>query len=430
MKKRVVIVGGILVAALAVAGVMALQSGLDVDTIAVEAQTVCDTITEKGVMETGTAVTQTAQVAGTVLEVCVQENQSVQAGDVLLRIDTTDLEQEQAVQQSVLQGYQAQLQQAQLGTAMTVAPAEYVAQLQEQMEICQNNYQTAERLYQNQQALYELGGVSALELENSQTAWLQAKAQLTEAQQRYENSSKRLQALQSAGGNVDAAFYNSIIQQAQSAVDSQQQILQQLELSLARCSVTASTSGIVTQLPVKNATQVQAGEPVAVILGQQEALAAFEILTSEAPLLHVGDAVTLTNQLRSGDEILQGHIAQIYDFAQQGVSALGLEEHRVKVLVAVENAVQQNLKDGYEIQGTFQLYQQENVLAVPNSALFESGGQWYVFLVQNQKAIQTPVEIGYQAVTVTEIKAGLQAGDGIVQNANTEGLADGVKVWG
>ena len=430
MNKRVVIVGGILVAALAVAGVMALQSGLDVDTIAVEAQTVCDTITEKGVMETGTAVTQTAQVAGTVLEVCVQENQSVQAGDVLLRIDTTDLEQEQAVQQSVLQGYQAQLQQAQLGTAMTVAPAEYVAQLQEQMEICQSNYQTAERLYQNQQALYELGGVSALELENSQTAWLQAKAQLTEAQQRYENSSKRLQALQSAGGNVDAAFYNSIIQQAQSAVDSQQQILQQLELSLARCSVTASTSGIVTQLPVKNATQVQAGEPVAVILGQQEALAAFEILTSEAPLLHVGDAVTLTNQLRSGDEILQGHIAQIYDFAQQGVSALGLEEHRVKVLVAVENAVQQNLKDGYEIQGTFQLYQQENVLAVPNSALFESGGQWYVFLVQNQKAVQTPVEIGYQAVTVTEIKAGLQAGDVIVQNANTEGLADGVKVWG
>ena len=67
---------------------------------------------------------------------------------------------------------------------------------------------------------------------------------------------------------------------------------------------------------------------------------------------------------------------------------------------------------------------------MPNSALFESGGQWYVFLVQNQKAIQTPVEIGYQAVTVTEIKAGLQAGDVIVQNANTEGLADGVKVWG
>ncbi len=136
-------------------------------------------------------------------------------------------------------------------------------------------------------------------------------------------------------------FYNSIIQQAQSAVDSQQQLVQQLDLSLVRCTVTASTNGI--------ATQVQAGEPVTVILGQQKALAAFEILTSEAPLLHVGDAVTLTYQLRSGDEILQETIAQIYDFAQQGVSALGLEEHRVKVLVAVENAAQQNLKDGYEI---------------------------------------------------------------------------------
>lgn len=313
---------------------------------------------------------------------------------------------------------------------MTVAPAEYVAQLQEQIEVCQNNYETAERLYQNQQALYELGGISALELENSKTAWLQAKEQLTEAQQRYENSSKRLQALQSTGGsNIDEVFYGSIIQQAQSAVDSQQQLLQQLDLSLTRCTVTASIGGIVTQLPIKNATQVQAGQSVAVILSQQEALAAFEILTSEAPLLHVGDVVTLTYQLRSGDKILQGTIAQIYDFAQQSVSALGLEEHRVKVLVAIED-VQEILKDGYEIQGAFQLYQQDDVLAVPNSALFESEDQWYVFVVQNHTAVQTAVEIGYQAVTLTEIKAGLQAGDVIIQNANTEGLTDGVKVQG
>lgn len=204
MKKRVVIVGVVLGVVLVAVSIMALQSGLGVDTVTLEPQTVQDTITEKGVIETGTAVTQTAQITGKVLEVCVQENQQVQAGDVLLRIDTTDLEQEKAVQQSVLQGYQAQLQQAQLGTAMTVAPAEYVAQLQEQIEVCQNNYETAERLYQNQQALYELGGISALELENSKTAWLQAKEQLTEAQQRYENSSKRLQALQSTGGsNID-----------------------------------------------------------------------------------------------------------------------------------------------------------------------------------------------------------------------------------
>lgn len=430
MKKRVVIVGVVLGVVLVAVSIMALQSGLGVDTVTLEPQTVQDTITEKGVIETGTAVTQTAQVTGKVLEVCVQENQQVQAGDVLLRIDTTDLEQEKAVQQSVLQGYQAQLQQAQLGTAMTVAPAEYVAQLQEQIEVCQNNYETAERLYQNQQALYELGGISALELENSKTAWLQAKEQLTEAQQRYENSSKRLQALQSTGGsNIDEVFYDSIIQQAQSAVDSQQQLLQQLDLSLTRCTVTASIGGIVTQLPIKNATQVQAGQSVAVILSQQEALAAFEILTSEAPLLHVGDVVTLTYQLRSGDKILQGTIAQIYDFAQQSVSALGLEEHRVKVLVAIED-VQEILKDGYEIQGAFRLYQQDDVLAVPNSALFESEDQWYVFVVQNHTAVQTAVEIGYQAVTLTEIKAGLQAGDVIIQNANTEGLTDGVKVQG
>lgn len=430
MKKSIVIAGILLAVGLAAVGLVMLQSGVAVDTIAVERQTVQDTITEKGVMETGTAVNQIAQATGTVLEVCVQENQQVQAGDVLLRIDTADLEREKRVQQSLLQGYQAQLQQARLGTAMTAAPAEYVSQLQEQLKVCQEQYQTAEKTYQNQQELYDLGGISEMELENSQAGFLQAKAQLTQAQQRYENSSKRLQALQNEGErNIDEAFYDSVIQQAQSAVDSQQQLIQQLEVSLSRCNVTASTSGIVTQLPVKYAAQVQAGEPVAVILGQQQALAAFEILTAEAPLLQVGDAVTLTYQLRSGERNMQGTIAQIYEFAQQSRSALGLEEHRVKVLVAVDDS-QNLLKDGYEVQGTFQLYQHEDTLAIPNSALFERDDQWYVFAVQGRKAVQVPVEIGYQAVTVTEIKSGLQAGDVIVKNANTEGLSDGVKIRG
>ena len=86
------------------------------------------------------------------------------------------------------------------------------------------------------------------------------------------------------------------------------------------------------------------------------------------------------------------------------------------------------LKNGYEVQGTFQLYRQEQILAVPNSALYQVDGVWYVFTLQHGRAVQTPVEIGYQAAVVTEIRSGLQQGDVVIQNASMEGLQDGVKV--
>ena len=429
MKKRKIIAAAAILLALA-GGFALTQNGLQVNTITIEPQTVNDTITEKGVMESGTSITQTAQVSGTISEICVKENQTVHAGDVLLRIDPTDLEQQRSAQQSVLEGYEAQLQQAKIETTITSSPAEYLAQLQEQLDVCNSNYATAERLYKAQQALYEAGGVSSIALEESKTSWLNAKEQLSQAQQRYDTSNQRLQQLQQQGirqDNINEIFYQSVVQQAQSAVDNQQQVLQQLERSLQDCTVVAPADGIITQLPAENATAVQAGQTVAVLLQQKTPLVSFHLLSTEAPLLHLGDSVSLTNSLRSGDEIFSGTIVQMNDFAQTQQSSLGLEEHRVKVLVSLDS-LQESLKDGYELKGTFSLYQKENAIAVPNSALFKVDDTWYVFLVQQGRAVQTPVTIGYQATAVTEILSGVQKGDQIVQNADTEGLVDGVKV--
>ena len=77
---------------------MITQDGLQVDVIEAAAQTVEDTVTEKGVIETGIYISQAAQISGTVQEVCVKENQAVKKGDVLLYINSTDISQEIAIQ--------------------------------------------------------------------------------------------------------------------------------------------------------------------------------------------------------------------------------------------------------------------------------------------------------------------------------------------
>lgn len=356
---------------LIVGAVLVSQNGLQIERTTVTAQTVEDSVTEKGVVEAGVSISQTAQVSGNVQKLCVQENQEVKQGDILFYLDAADLNREIAMQQSVLEGYEAQLASA------------------------QQQYEKAEQLYQKQKELYQAGGIAALDLENSETAFLAANTQM---------------------------------QQAQSAVDGQNQLIQQYLVSRDRCTVTAVTDGVLTELPVLHMTAVQVGQEVAVLLNQKDTTAVFDLLYSEVPLLQLGDPVQVKARLRSGDVALTGTIIQINDFAQSEVSALGLEEHRVKVTVAIADTDALTLKDGYEVQGEFQLYHASDVLAVPNSALYKEDGNWYVFTIQNRTAVKTPVEIGYQAVSVTEIKAGLTEGETIIKNANVEGLQDGVKV--
>lgn len=356
---------------LIVGAVMIAQNGLQVEITTVTAQTIEDNITEKGVVEAGVSISQMAQVSGTVQQLFVKENQEVKKGDVLFSIDATDANRALAIQQNTLDSYEAQLESA------------------------SHQYNIAEQLYQKQKELYAVGGISALELENSEATYLTAAAQM---------------------------------QQAQSAVEGQKQVLQQLTASLDHYTVTAVSDGILTAFPAAHLTAVQAGQEVATLLNTQRLTAVFDLLYSEVPLLQLGDPVTLTVRLRSGDIALTGTIIQINDFAQAEVSALGLEEYRVKVTVAIDPTDDSILKDGYEVQGKFQLYRAEDTLAVPNSALYKVDDNWCVFAVRDGVAVKTPVEIGYQAVSMTEIKAGLTEGEKIIKNANTEGLEDGVKV--
>lgn len=371
IKNKLLWVVLVLAAGVSVGAWMLTQSGLSVETASITPQTISDTIRENGVIETGQTVSQIAQVSGTVQEVYVKENQAVKAGDALVRMQQDDLVQELAIQQSVLRGYEAQL------------------------DSLSRNCTAADERYQKYRELYQLGGISQAELEQCEIAYLNALAQF---------------------------------QQAESAVESQKHVIAQLNLSLNRCTITATVDGIVTSLPAAHTAIVQAGQEVATLLNQQGYIAVFDLLYSDIPLLQIGDTVALTAQMRSGDIELSGTIVQINDFAEAGMSALGMEEHRVKVTVAIGDEAAAVLKNGYEVQGSFCLYHAENVLAVPNSALYKTNGSWYVFTVQDGHAVQTPVEPGYQAMTMTEIKSGLSEHDVIIKNANTEDLADGVKV--
>jgi HlyD family secretion protein len=111
------------------------------------------------------------------------------------------------------------------------------------------------------------------------------------------------------------------------------------------------------------------------------------------------------------------------------VSALGVDEQRVWVIVDIVSPSKQweRLGDGYRVEASFVIWEGEDVLQVPTSALFRHEDGWAVFVIQNERAVIRPVQPGQRGGLMTEIGQGLTAGELVVTHPDDK-LSDGVRV--
>ena len=131
-----------------------------------------------------------------------------------------------------------------------------------------------------------------------------------------------------------------------------------------------------------------------------------------------------------------GKISKIYDFANEGKSALGLNEYRVDVVIDIDNVDNsdnkeiglKDIKNGYSTEVEYKLFSSDSAITVPVSALFEEDNKNYVFKIVDSKAVKTEVKIDYTSSTFSVISEGLLEGDEIAAIADNEKLSDGVKV--
>jgi HlyD family secretion protein len=111
------------------------------------------------------------------------------------------------------------------------------------------------------------------------------------------------------------------------------------------------------------------------------------------------------------------------------ISALGVEEQRVLVIADIRSAPEawQRLGDGYRVEAKFIVWESDDALTLPASALFRRGGGWATFVVENGRARLRQVEIGAGSGLLTEVVAGLSAGDVVIVHPD-DAVADGGRV--
>lgn len=178
--------------------------------------------------------------------------------------------------------------------------------------------------------------------------------------------------------------------------------------------VRAPASGRVLQRFLESEGPVQAGQALLEIGDPADLEVEVEILSADAVRIAAGTPVQLLRW--GGETVLPGRVRIIEPGAFTKVSALGVEEQRVRAIVAFEPSPtdRARLGDGYRVEARFQVWHEDAVLQLPIAALFRDGQTWAVYAVENGRARLRPVSLGRFGENSAQLRSGLAEGDTVV----------------
>lgn len=202
-------------------------------------------------------------------------------------------------------------------------------------------------------------------------------------------------------------------------------------LAVNRSSVTgtvkvqAPTDGRVLRVLEESERVVSAGAPLLELSNPSKLEAVIELLSTDAVKVVPGATVFIENW--GGPKALEGRVRLIEPSAFTKVSALGIEEQRVDVIVDLLE-LGTTLGDAYRVEGRVVIWETKDALRVPVSALFRRGSDtWSLFRVENGVAQLRDVEVGYFTSSEAEVRSGLEEGAVVITHPSKD-ITGGTRV--
>ncbi len=179
-------------------------------------------------------------------------------------------------------------------------------------------------------------------------------------------------------------------------------------------SVYSPVSGCVLRVVNESETVVAAGTPLIEVGDSRQLEVIVDLLSTEAVRVEPGQRVLV--EAWGGAEPLEGVVHRVEPYGFTKVSALGVEEKRVRVLIELTDPPEkwERLGHGFRVQPRIVLAESKGVLKLPRSALFRDGDRWAVFTMEDDLARRRRVELGLQNSLEAEIVGGLEEGERVV----------------
>jgi HlyD family secretion protein len=191
--------------------------------------------------------------------------------------------------------------------------------------------------------------------------------------------------------------------------------------------VLAPVEGQVLKVFRQSEGVVRAGTPLLEV-GDPKALEiVVDVLTSDAVGIRRGAEAVVDRW--GGPKPLKAHVRRVEPSAFTKISALGVDEQRVNVIIDLDDSpeVWAELGDGYRVEARIVVGEAKDVIKVDDSAVFRHGGGWAVYRVDGGKAVLTPIEIGARNGLEVEVVEGLDAGATVIAHPSDQ-VEDGRRV--
>ncbi len=145
--------------------------------------------------------------------------------------------------------------------------------------------------------------------------------------------------------------------------------------------------------------------------------------------MRIRPGATVLIERWGGENNLRGRVRRVEPAGFTKISALGVEEQRVNVVIDFDDPREawRALGDGYRVDVRVVVWEAQDVVRVPASSLVRSGEGWAVFRVAGKKARLVPVEIGWRTGLQAEVLSGLDEGDRVVLYPSDQ-ITDGVGI--
>jgi HlyD family secretion protein len=192
----------------------------------------------------------------------------------------------------------------------------------------------------------------------------------------------------------------------------------------ATVTVQAPVGGTVLRVLEESERVVSAGTPLLELSNPSNIEAVIELLSTDAVKVTPGAVVFIENW--GGPGALEGRVRLVEPSAFTKVSALGIEEQRVNVVIELTDGGSR-LGDGYRVEGRVVVWETTDALRVPVSALFRRGDNWSLFCVENGIARLQDVEIGNLTSSEAEVTNGLEEGAVVITHPAKD-ITDGTRV--
>ena len=180
-------------------------------------------------------------------------------------------------------------------------------------------------------------------------------------------------------------------------------------------SVTAPVDGVVLKRLRESESVVSAGEPLMEIGNPVTDLEIVsDLLSTDAVRVKAGAKVIVEQW--GGERVLAATVRRVEPSGFTKISALGVEEQRVNVVIDFADPADawKALGDGYRVEVRIVIWEAADVVKVSTSALVRQGAEWTVFVVDGDRIRRVTVDVGQRNSEEAEIRSGLEAGVQVV----------------